>query len=114
MGIVAITRLGCCIDHRNRVRGGIYNINPAAVGRRVLRPTAPVPTGIVAITTFVAVLITETVLDWPFVTYAKPVKDGVAVIVAVTGAAPVLTAVNAGILPFPEAARPIDGALFVQ
>ncbi len=34
--------------------------------------------------------------------------------VAVTGAFPLLTAVNDGILPVPLAASPIDGSLLVQ
>ena len=42
------------------------------------------------------------------------VKLGVTVIVAVTGAVPVLVAVKEGILPTPDAASPIDGLLFVQ
>jgi len=39
---------------------------------------------------------------------AQPLKDGVIVIVEVTGAEPLLTAVNDGILPVPEDARPIE------
>ena len=39
---------------------------------------------------------------------------GVTVIVAVTGAVPVLIALNEAILPLPLAARPMDGVLFVQ
>ena len=39
---------------------------------------------------------------------------GVTVMVAVTGAVPVLVAVNDGIFPAPLAANPIDGALFTQ
>ena len=35
-------------------------------------------------------------------------------IVAVTGAIPLFVAVNAGILPVPLAANPMDGVLFVQ
>lgn len=42
------------------------------------------------------------------------VKLGVTVIVAVTGAVPVLVAVNEAILPVPLAARPIEVVLFVQ
>ena len=42
------------------------------------------------------------------------VKAGVTVIVATTGALVLLMAVKAAILPEPEAARPIDGVLFVQ
>ena len=42
------------------------------------------------------------------------VNEGVTVIVAMTGVDPVLVAVNDGILPEPEAARPIDGAELVQ
>lgn len=40
--------------------------------------------------------------------------DGVTVMVAVTGALPVFTAVNEGILPEPLAASPMLGVLFVQ
>jgi hypothetical protein len=42
------------------------------------------------------------------------VKVGVTVIVAVTGDVPVLTAVNAAILPAPLAPRPIVVLSFVQ
>jgi hypothetical protein len=45
---------------------------------------------------------------------AQPFALGVTVIVAVTAVPPVLTAVNAGILPVPLAANPMLGALFVQ
>ena len=44
----------------------------------------------------------------------QPAADGVTVIVAVTGALVALMAVNAGIFPLPEAAKPIDALLFVQ
>ena len=44
----------------------------------------------------------------------QPAADGVTVIVAVTGALDALMAVNAGIFPLPEAAKPIDVLLFVQ
>ena len=44
----------------------------------------------------------------------QPAADGVTVIVAVTGAEPVLIAANAGIFPLPDAAKPIDVLLFVQ
>jgi D-ribose pyranose/furanose isomerase RbsD len=40
--------------------------------------------------------------------------DGVTVIVATTGVVPALVAVNDAILPVPEAARPIEGVLFVH
>ena len=40
--------------------------------------------------------------------------DVVTTMVAVIGAVPVFVAVNAPILPVPEAARPIDVVLFVQ
>lgn len=46
-----------------------------------------------------------------------PVQEpdtGVTVMVAVTGAVPAFTAVKAGILPVPDAARPMDGVLLVQ
>ena len=42
------------------------------------------------------------------------VKVGVTVMVAITGAVPVFTATNDGILPLPLAARPIDVVLFVH
>jgi hypothetical protein len=44
----------------------------------------------------------------------QPPATGVTVIVDIMIVAPVLVAVNAGILPVPLAATPIDGALFVQ
>lgn len=44
----------------------------------------------------------------------QPFADGVTVIVAVTGALVVFVAVNAGMLPAPLAARPIEVVLFVQ
>ena len=44
----------------------------------------------------------------------QPAADGVTVIVAITGALVALMAVNAGIFPLPEAAKPIDALLFVQ
>ena len=42
------------------------------------------------------------------------VKVGVTVIVAVTGAVPLFTAVNAAILPDPLANNPMEGVLFTQ
>ena len=42
------------------------------------------------------------------------VKRGVTVIVAVTGAVPVLTAVKEEMSPVPLANNPIEGVLFVQ
>jgi hypothetical protein len=42
------------------------------------------------------------------------VNEGVTVNVAVTGAAPLLTAVNAGMSPFPVGAVPTEDVLFVQ
>ena len=42
------------------------------------------------------------------------VKRGVTVIVAITGAVPVLTAANEAIFPVPLANNPIEGVLFVQ
>jgi len=44
----------------------------------------------------------------------QPAADGVTVIVAVTGVLVKLMAVNAGIFPLPDAAKPIDVLLFVQ
>ena len=44
----------------------------------------------------------------------QPLADGVTVMVAVTGAVPVFTAVKAGIFPLPLAARPMEGAVLVQ
>jgi len=49
--------------------------------------------------------------------YSAPVQlfsDGITVIVAVMGELELLTAVNAGILPFPLAARPISGFELLQ
>lgn len=43
-----------------------------------------------------------------------PFAVGVTVMVATSGAVPVLVAVNEGRLPVPLAARPIDGLLFAQ
>lgn len=43
-----------------------------------------------------------------------PEKDGVTVMVAVTGEVPLNVGVNDGIFPVPLAAKPIDGLLFVQ
>lgn len=43
-----------------------------------------------------------------------PFAVGITVIRATTGAAPRLVAVNGGISPVPEAARPIDGVVLVQ
>ena len=44
----------------------------------------------------------------------QPFADGVTVIVAVTGALVILTALKAGIFPVPLAANPIEVLLFVQ
>jgi hypothetical protein len=44
----------------------------------------------------------------------QPAADGVTVMVAVIGVAVALVAVNDGILPVPDAARPIAVLLFVQ
>lgn len=49
-----------------------------------------------------------------FGTPGQVLVEGVTVITAVTGALPVFTAVNAGILPVPFAGNPIEGLLFVQ
>jgi hypothetical protein len=43
-----------------------------------------------------------------------PFAVGVTVIVATTGAVPLLIAVNDGIFPVPLTANPIDGSLFVH
>jgi len=43
-----------------------------------------------------------------------PPNTGVTVTVEVTAVAPVFTALNAGIVPVPEAAKPIDVFEFVQ
>ena len=45
---------------------------------------------------------------------AQPSNEGVTVIVAVTGAVPLLVAVNDGMFPEPLAARPIDGVLLLH
>ena len=54
------------------------------------------------------------VLDVPAQLTPPLVKVGVTVIVAVTDALVALVAVNEAILPAPLAAKPIDGAVFVQ
>lgn len=43
-----------------------------------------------------------------------PLAEGVAVMVAVTGAEPVFVAVNEDILPLPEPAKPMEGVLFTH
>jgi hypothetical protein len=43
-----------------------------------------------------------------------PFAVGVTVIKAITGATPILVAVNEGMFPDPLAANPMDGSLFVQ
>jgi len=68
----------------------------------------------VATTVFVVVLITEILFEPLLAIYANPAFKGVAVIVAVTGLAPVFIAVKAAILPVPLAARPIPGVSLVQ
>jgi hypothetical protein len=54
------------------------------------------------------------VLDVPAQLTPAFVKVGVTVIVAVTAVLVKLVAVKEAMLPVPLAARPIDGALFVQ
>ena len=54
------------------------------------------------------------VLDAPKVTTPPLTNDGVTVSVAVRAAVPEFTAVKAGILPFPEAASPIEVLLLLQ
>ena len=49
-----------------------------------------------------------TQLELPFI------NEGVTVMMAITGTAPALVAVNGSMFPLPVAARPIDGAEFVQ
>jgi len=44
----------------------------------------------------------------------QPLTEGVTVMLAVTAAGPLFTAVNCAISPFPVAANPMDGELFVQ
>jgi hypothetical protein len=44
----------------------------------------------------------------------QPLAVGVAVMVAVTGAAPVFTALKDAMLPLPEAPNPMDGSLLVH
>ena len=62
----------------------------------------------VGFTVIVNVLLVPTQLTPPLL------NVGVTVIVAVTGARPVLLAVKDNILPVPLAARPIDGVLLIQ
>ena len=58
------------------------------------------------------VMVTETGVPEQLV---PPLENtGVAVMVAITGAPPLFTAVNDAISPEPLAARPMPGALFVQ
>jgi hypothetical protein len=54
------------------------------------------------------------VLGVPAQVVEPTVTDGVTVMVATTGAVPLLTALKAAMLPVPEAASPIAGALLVQ
>jgi hypothetical protein len=61
-------------------------------------------------TTAVGLTVMVNVTDVP----GQPAATGVTVIVAVTGALVVLVAVKLGMLPVPDAARPILGVLFVQ
>ena len=41
-------------------------------------------------------------------------NEGVTVMIAITGTAPALVAVNGIMFPLPVAAKPIDGAVFIQ
>ena len=77
-------------------------------------PKGFAPTATVAVTVLVAVLITDTLLELRLAIYAVGALDGVTVIVPVVALPPLLKAVNAGILPVPLAARPIDVLLLVQ
>lgn len=45
---------------------------------------------------------------------SQPSKDGVTLMVAVTGKVPLFIAVKEGIFPVPPAARPMDGVLFTH
>lgn len=54
------------------------------------------------------------VIVYVFDVPVQPPLVGVTVMVAVTGVLPLFTAVNAGTVPVPLAARPMEGLLFVQ
>lgn len=54
------------------------------------------------------------VIDGPVQVIPALVKLGITVMVAVTGALPVLTAVKEGISPVPPAAKPMDRSLLLQ
>ena len=56
----------------------------------------------------------EKVFEGPLQLVPPPVKVGVTVIVATTGAVPVLVAVNEAMFPVPDARSPIPGVSFVQ
>ena len=67
-----------------------------------------------AFTLAVGLTVMVNVVDGPVQLTPPFVKVGVTVIVAVTGAVPLFTAVNAAIFPVPLAARPIVVFEFVQ
>ena len=63
---------------------------------------------------FEAVLMTETVCEPVFVTYANGADTGVTVIIAVIGLPLVFFAVKELMFPVPLAGKPIAGVLLVQ
>lgn len=67
-----------------------------------------------ALTTPVGLTVIVKVREVPAQVVVPVVTEGVTVMVATTGAVPVFSAVNEAMLPVPEAASPIVGALLVQ
>ena len=69
---------------------------------------------LIAFTVAVGLTVMVNVMAVPTQLTPPLVNVGVTVMVAVTGATPVLLEINTGMLPLPFAAKPMDGVLFVQ
>ena len=67
-----------------------------------------------AFTVGVGLTVMVNVIDGPVQVIPPLVKVGVTVIIATTGTVVGFVAVNAGMLPVPDAPKPILGVLFVQ
>lgn len=67
-----------------------------------------------AFTTAVGLTVMLNVMGMPTQLEVPFTNDGVIVMSAITGTAPVLVTVNGSMLPLPVAGKPMDGALFVQ
>lgn len=67
-----------------------------------------------ALTTGVGFTVMVKVIGAPTQVVTPSVNVGVTLMIAVTGALPLLMPVNDAILPDPLAARPMDGSLLVQ